>query len=77
LFYKIKERKGIQFLHLKKILFLRQVWWCILVILALGKLREEDRKFEASLDYKARPCLRKKRNEKKKKKKKKSMKIVY
>jgi hypothetical protein len=27
------------------------VWWCVLVILALGMLRQEDLKLEASLDY--------------------------
>jgi hypothetical protein len=27
------------------------VWWCTPVIPALGKLRQEDHEFEASLDY--------------------------
>jgi hypothetical protein len=33
------------------------VWWHMPIILALGNLREEDRKFEFSLAYIARPCL--------------------
>jgi hypothetical protein len=28
-----------------------QVWWCTLVIPALGKLRQEDQRFKASLGY--------------------------
>jgi hypothetical protein len=35
------------------------VWWLTTVIPVLERLREEDRGFEASLDYIARPCLRK------------------
>jgi hypothetical protein len=41
------------------------VWWYIPVIPALGKLRQEDCKLEASLYYKVRPCLKKKQREKK------------
>ena len=33
----------------------RPVWWCTLVIPVLGRLRQEDRRFEASLDNLVRP----------------------
>jgi hypothetical protein len=32
-----------------------QVWWYTSIILAIGKLRQEDCKFEVSLGYKANP----------------------
>jgi hypothetical protein len=31
--------------------YLSQAWWCMLVILALGRLRQEDVKFKTSLGY--------------------------
>jgi hypothetical protein len=34
------------------------VWWLTPVIPALGKLRQEDCKVEASLSYRVRPCLK-------------------
>jgi hypothetical protein len=37
------------------------VWWCTPVIPALVRLRLEDCKFEASLDYKVRLCFKKKK----------------
>jgi hypothetical protein len=40
------------------------VWWHTSIIAVLGELTHEDCKFEASLSYKVRPCLRKKRREK-------------
>lgn len=33
------------------------VWWHTPVIPALEKLRQEDHKLEASLGYRARPCI--------------------
>jgi hypothetical protein len=34
-------------------------WWYILVISALGRLRQGDLEFKASMDYLERPCLKK------------------
>jgi hypothetical protein len=39
------------------------VWWHILVILALRKLRQEDGEFKASLDYIVRTVSKKKEEE--------------
>jgi hypothetical protein len=36
------------------------VWWCAPGIPALGRLKQEDCKFKASLSYITRPCLKKK-----------------
>jgi hypothetical protein len=38
---------------------LRQVWWFTSIIPALWRLRQEDRKFKASLGYLERLCLKK------------------
>jgi hypothetical protein len=47
-----------------------QVWCYIAIIIALGRLREEGNKFEASLGCIVRPCLKKRvKNQKKKKRK--------
>jgi hypothetical protein len=37
-----------------------QAWWYTPVIPALGRLRQEDLEFEASMDYIAKPNLQKK-----------------
>jgi hypothetical protein len=35
-----------------------QAWWHMSGIRALGRLRQEDPEFKASLDYIARPCFK-------------------
>jgi hypothetical protein len=39
-------------------------WWCLPVISALGRLRQEDCEFKASLSYIVRTCLKKNKTEK-------------
>jgi hypothetical protein len=46
-----------QVVHLK--LCTSWAWWYASIISALGKLRQEDHKFETSLGYVERPCLKK------------------
>jgi hypothetical protein len=41
-----------------------QAWWHTTVISALGRLRQENHKSEASLGYIAKPCLKKKKKRK-------------
>jgi hypothetical protein len=38
-----------------------QAWWCQPVITTLGRLRQKDHKFKASVAYKPRHCLKKKK----------------
>jgi hypothetical protein len=38
------------------------LWWYTSIISALKRVRQEDLKFEASLEYIARPCLKKPKN---------------
>jgi hypothetical protein len=38
-------------------------WWFTPVIPSLGRLKQEDHKLEASLDYIGRPCLKTKKKE--------------
>jgi hypothetical protein len=42
-----------------------QAWWCTPVTSALGRLRQENCEFKASLGYIVRPCLQKKKKQKK------------
>jgi hypothetical protein len=46
----------------------QQRWWLSSIIPALGRLKQEDHEFEASLNYIVRPCFKTKRKERKKKK---------
>jgi hypothetical protein len=41
-----------------------QVWWCIPVRSALGRLRQEDHKFKASVRYTARQKQKRKKRKK-------------
>jgi hypothetical protein len=34
-----------------------QEWWCTPLILALGRLKQEDQEFKDSLGYMVKPCL--------------------
>jgi hypothetical protein len=38
-------------------MMLHGVWWCVAVVPALRRLRQEDHHFKASLDHRVRPCL--------------------
>jgi hypothetical protein len=49
-----REKEGI-WISDKKMLRKSWVWWCIPVISALGRLRQEDFKFNGSLFYVAKP----------------------
>lgn len=52
-----------QIYSLKKTIYFNpgMAWWCILVTSALGKLRQEAHKLQASLGYTVRSCLRHKK----------------
>jgi hypothetical protein len=52
-------------------------WWCTPVSPALGRLRQKDQEFQASLGYIARPCLTKQNKTKKQKKKKPDLSWVW
>jgi hypothetical protein len=43
------------------------VWWCMPIIPAFRQMKQEDHKFEASLGYTTRPCLKRENNKKRKK----------
>jgi hypothetical protein len=43
-----------------------QMWWCTPIILALGKLRHENRELQAILGCISRPYLKKRRKKKRK-----------
>jgi hypothetical protein len=38
------------------------MWWCIPVIPALGRLRQEDHEFEVTMGYTVRLCLKNSKN---------------
>jgi hypothetical protein len=48
-----------------KVKFHGQMWWCMPVILVLGRLRQEDHEFQASLGDKERLVSKKKKIERK------------
>jgi hypothetical protein len=44
--------------HLLNVYLTWTLWWCMPVILALQRMRQEDCEFKVSLNYTARPCLK-------------------
>jgi hypothetical protein len=46
----------------KKVSFIHREWWYLPVISVVGKLMQEDHKFEVNLDYIVRFCLKKKKD---------------
>jgi hypothetical protein len=40
------------------------MWWCTTIILALGRLRQEDGEIQANPGCIVRPCLKKKKEKK-------------
>jgi hypothetical protein len=56
-----EKKKRVLFMLKFNLRIFNQVCWCMHVIPALGRLRQEDPEFKARIDHIGRPCLKKRK----------------